>query len=93
LKKWCKDIVEGAGGLRAYFSREAKSTPKQTDCVEWALRCLANPDNEGSGPVLVAIIEQRARKLGLTPDQVALVTSLFADLESNIWFRRVLGIK
>lgn len=85
IKLWCKRIVDGTGGLRAYFAREAKSTPKQVDCVEWALRCLANPDNEGSGLVLVAILEQRALKLGLAP--------MARNLELNVWLKRVLGIK
>ncbi len=59
IKDWCRGIVEGPGGLRNYFKREAKRIPTQLDVVEWTIRCLANPHNEGSQEVLDAIIERR----------------------------------
>ncbi len=88
IRDWCKGIIEGAGGLRAYFAKEARATPKQQDCVEWAIRCLANPDCAGSGEVLKLILEQRATKLGMGPDRV----ELLGDREANSWLRRLLDV-
>jgi len=88
IREWCKRIIEGAGGLRAYYAKEARSTPKQQDCVEWAVKCLANPSCEGSGEVIKLILEQRASMLGMGPDRVALL----GDREANRWLRRLLGV-
>lgn len=67
IKAWCKQIVEGAGGLIAYDRRERRRPANRLESVEFAIRCLANPDCEGSGEVMQTILEQRAKKLADKP--------------------------
>ncbi|MEV6984996.1 hypothetical protein AB0M95_27575 [Sphaerisporangium sp. NPDC051017] len=59
LSDWITRIIHGPGGLDDYLDHDPMPDP-QTGAVEWALRCLANPDNEGSAEVLAAIIARRA---------------------------------
>lgn len=59
MKEWCKRVVHGAGGLRAYFAREVKRRATLEDAVAFTIRALANPRCEGSAEVLAIIMAQR----------------------------------
>jgi hypothetical protein len=64
LKAWCRGLVHGAGGLRAYFAREVKRRATLDDAVAFTIRSLANPRCEGSAEVLRLILAQRERAGG-----------------------------
>lgn len=59
MKEWCKRIVHGGAGLRAYFAREVKRRATLEDAVAFTIRSLANPTCEGSAEVLEIIMRQR----------------------------------
>jgi hypothetical protein len=54
-------IIEGAGGLNDYERHELVVWPysKQLAASVWTMRCLANPDCEGSDVALAAIMARR----------------------------------
>ena len=59
--RFANDIINGTGGLRDFERHELAAENYDHDvCVAlWTIRCLANPRNESSGPVLDAIIQRR----------------------------------
>lgn len=59
MKAWCKRLVHGDGGLRAYFAREVRRRATLEDAVAFTIRALANPACEGSAEVLEIIMRQR----------------------------------
>jgi hypothetical protein len=64
ITKWIKEIVNGVGGLRDYHTYEmCGSEPTLEEAIAFALRCLANPDCEGSQNVLDAIIQKRIGRI------------------------------
>jgi hypothetical protein len=65
-KEWnaeafAKHIIEGVGGMNDCERYELAVFPlgDRVAAVEWTLRCLANPECEGSAEVLAAIAERR----------------------------------
>ena len=63
LEKFAKEIIDGVGGLRDYERCELASPTIDRDqaTVIWTLRCLANPECEGSQAVIEAILERRKK--------------------------------
>lgn len=61
---WAHRIIEGPGGLKAFEERELADTSMSPSvaAVVWALRCLANPNCEGSAEVLEMIQRRREGK-------------------------------
>lgn len=59
MTAWCRRLVHGAGGLRAYFAREVRRRATLEDAVGFTIRALANPDTPGSAEVLNAILAAR----------------------------------
>lgn len=61
LYAWCAQLAEK---FREYEHIEMAAYPtgddRDDDIVMWVVRCLANPDCEGSAEVLEAIDRQRA---------------------------------
>jgi hypothetical protein len=80
VKKWCRDIVEGIGGLDDFNRYEMACLDSQLDAVEWAVRCLANPKCEGSREVLDAI-ESRREQAGEAPSGAI---GLLGDAEADL---------
>ena len=71
---WVKDIIEGPQGMNSFQRHELVvwNEPERIAAVKWALRCLANPQCEGSDHMLHAILERRksamhAKREGLKP--------------------------
>lgn len=64
VRSWCREIVEGFGGMNAFEQSEFAvfDVPDRVAAVEWAIRCLANPNCQGSDRVMAAIAEHRARR-------------------------------
>lgn len=64
IAAWCKHIIEGQAGMNSYEARELVvwHESERFSAAQWVIRCLANPDCEGSGEVLQAIVEQRRIK-------------------------------
>lgn len=58
---WCKEIIDGAGGFISYEEHELViwHISRERAVAEWVIRCLANPDNEGSQMVIDSIIKRR----------------------------------
>jgi hypothetical protein len=54
-------IIEGVGGLNDYERHELVIWPysDRIAAAVWTMRCLSNPNCEGSDVALAAIIEQR----------------------------------
>jgi hypothetical protein len=76
-KEWnaqafAKHIIEGVGGMNDCERHELAVFPlgDRVAAVEWTLRCLANPECEGSAEAFAAIAEKR---LG----------NWFADIRNN----------
>lgn len=61
VSAWIERIITGPGGMEAYEHHEVVSwnVPDRQAAIGWALRCLANPQCEGSAQVLAAIQERR----------------------------------
>ncbi len=61
VRDWCRRIIEGCGGMNDYETHEFPiwDVPDRVAAVEWAVRCLANPQCKGSAEMLSAIIERR----------------------------------
>ncbi|MDZ5711613.1 hypothetical protein [Jeotgalibacillus haloalkalitolerans] len=61
INDWIKEKLEGSGGLNDYRYYEMAvfdGTPEREGAT-WILRCLGNPECEGSQEVLDSIIENR----------------------------------
>jgi hypothetical protein len=68
-KEWnaqafAKHIIEGVGGMNDCERYELAVFPlgDRVAAVEWTLRCLANPECEGSAEAFAAIAEKRLGK-------------------------------
>lgn len=63
IDDWIKQIIDGTGGLHAFERCEwaVPTVPRDEAVAAWVIRCLANPDSEGSGDVLAAIMERRRK--------------------------------
>jgi hypothetical protein len=61
VKAWALRIIEGVGGMNDYDRYEVVvwNVPERIAAAEWVIRCLANPQCEGSEEVLQAIMAQR----------------------------------
>ena len=61
IKVWCKEIIDGAGGFISYEEHELIiwHISRERAVAEWVIRCLANPENEGSQMVIDSIIKRR----------------------------------
>lgn len=58
---WIKRCIEGTSGLLSFEKYELAVRLESDEVVaaDWIIRCLANPNNEGSEDVLQAIIQRR----------------------------------
>lgn len=75
IRAWCQAIIDDAGGLKSFHKYElGGSRATMYDSAQWVIRCLANPKCVGAGETIQAILNERARKLGLPDD----------DLEMNL---------
>lgn len=71
IKAWLTAILEGTGGLKSFHKYELGGQRSNIhDAASWTVRCLANPKCAGSGTVIQAILDERARKLGLPDDDL-----------------------
>lgn len=61
IAEWIKRCIEGTGGLLSFEKHEmaVRLASDEVVAADWIIRCLANPNNEGSGDVLQAIIQRR----------------------------------
>lgn len=59
---WCKQIIEGPGGMNVFEDREVVvwHVSDRVAAAHWAIKCLANLNCEGSDKVLEEIIKRRA---------------------------------
>lgn len=82
IKAWLTSILEGAGGLKNFHKYELGGSRSNIhDAANWTVRCLANPKCAGSGTVVQAILDERARKLGLPDDMDSRIAGgLLAEL-------------
>jgi hypothetical protein len=69
IKEWVKEAIHGVGGLESYEDHEVadQSEDPRLRGAEWVIRCLANPECEGSRKVLDAIHERRRSSLRVKP--------------------------
>lgn len=61
-REWCERILTGPGGLESFLQHEcggAEMTPM--GAALWVIRCLANPECQGSRLVLEQIQGSRAQ--------------------------------
>jgi hypothetical protein len=69
IPQWIDSVLYGTGGLRAWHKYElGGSKPSWQEVGAWIIRCLANPACANSGSINMAIMNERARKLGLPED-------------------------
>ena len=63
IAAWIHRIISGPTGLETYEEREFViwHIPPYEVAATWVIRCLANPDCEGSQQVLDSILARRAR--------------------------------
>jgi len=63
IQEWVNNIIDGTTGLHAFerFEFATPTIPRDQAVAAWVIRCLANPDCEGSGDVLAAIAARRAK--------------------------------
>ncbi|MEX2017548.1 MAG: hypothetical protein WD876_03685 [Candidatus Pacearchaeota archaeon] len=61
IGEWCKEIIDGGSGFISYEEHELViwHIKRERAVAEWVIRCLANPENEGSQMVIDSIIERR----------------------------------
>jgi hypothetical protein len=86
-KEWnaqafAKHIIEGVGGMNDCERHELAVFPlgDRVAAVEWTLRCLANPECEGSAEAFAAIAEKRLGKCVWRQDDEG---NWFADIRNN----------
>lgn len=72
IKEWIEGVINGPGGLLSMEEHEFAVRTKSAEytAVDWVIRCLANPECEGSGDILSSIQEQRFKSLKLKKDKV-----------------------
>jgi len=61
ISAWCEKVINGPTGLKSFEYSEMALPVCDRDVAiaAWVIRCLANPDCEGSQVVLDAIAERR----------------------------------
>lgn len=61
INKWISNIIEGTAGFKVCEEREIMihHISRIHSVSAWTIRCLANPECEGSKEVLDSIIKQR----------------------------------
>ena len=61
--EFARGIIEGVGGMNSFEQHEEViwHHPDRVAAAIWTMRCLANPECEGSAEALASIIEARAR--------------------------------
>ena len=64
IDEFAKRIIEGPGGMNVFQDREVVSFPysDRVAASVWTMRCLANPDCEGSEEAIKAILKKRGSK-------------------------------
>ena len=64
IKNWVHDIIDGCGGLHdfEYYEMAVSNLPRDEAVATWVIRCLANPDCEGSDEVMKAILNRRTER-------------------------------
>jgi hypothetical protein len=64
INTWIKQVISGPGGMNNYEETEVVvwHKPEREAVAAWVIRCLANPECEGSEDVLNAITLQRLKK-------------------------------
>jgi len=65
ISEWCEKVIEGCGGMNDFEKYELVvwNEPERIATAKWVIRCLANPESEGSEYVLNEIIERRKEVL------------------------------
>lgn len=65
VEEWIKSVLFGPGGLDDYERHELVvwNVPDREATAAWIIRCLANPQCEGSAEVLEAIADRRVEML------------------------------
>lgn len=61
IDQWIHTIIDGTTGLHAFEGRESLSEPRDEAVAAWVIRCLANPDCDGSKEILEAIMKRREK--------------------------------
>lgn len=61
IRAWIERILGQGGGFASFVRHEGGGTGR-ADVAAWVIRCLANPDCEGSQEVLDAIVERRGSR-------------------------------
>lgn len=63
IAEWATRIIEGTGGMNAkeLYEWVIFHDSDRVAAAKWTLRCLANPECEGSAEVLQAIMERREK--------------------------------
>jgi hypothetical protein len=63
--KFAREIIEGTGGLESFIEHELPDYEDSDRVVaaHWTLKCLANPDCEGSEEAIQAILAARQQRL------------------------------
>lgn len=66
IYQWTYDIIEDPTGFNAFEAREwpIYDVPDRVAVARWVVRCLANPNCEGSEEVLKMIVDRRKDKGG-----------------------------
>lgn len=65
IENWIKEIIDGTGGFKNCEKYElmVHHINREVSIAGWVIRCLANPECEGSQKVLDSILEQRKKVL------------------------------
>lgn len=63
INDWIDKTINGTGGLHSFERHEAvvMNAPRDEAVAAWVIRCLANPENEGSADVLASIVARREK--------------------------------
>lgn len=66
IENWIKEIIDGTGGFKNCEEYEVMvhHVNREVSIAGWVIRCLGNPECEGSQDVLDSIIERRKEVLG-----------------------------
>lgn len=63
LPAWCRDVIEGSGGMNDYERHEwvVWHVPERVAAATWAVRCLGETRCPGSAAVMRHLNRQRRR--------------------------------
>lgn len=63
ISVWINRIIDGPSGLHAFehFERATPTVPRDEAVAAWVIRCLANPECDGSADLLAAIQRRREK--------------------------------